>query len=278
VIYEWQLPFTLTCDGHTIDFNEVDGGGDAVYPRYQLAVELCDVGWDTRVTKDNIPADNGSLLRKRYATGVEAKLVVDMLETFDEPACGSTLTDMMDNLRLLLWRLLTVTDDSGRLTWTPTGHNSRILDAVKLLDLPRPQLIDNVRTRQEFTIDSPFPYAIDLTQTEQVINNTTGSIVMTGTADFKPVMRVYSFSAWNVLHNDLSALVSFDPGRVGAGGLSGTYIEVDFFKNTAFVDGSGADAMCGIEIEFNDFFPLVPGANSITTDVDARFLVNNAWA
>lgn len=278
MIYEWGKPMSLSCDGVTINFNEVDGGGDPVYPCYSLLPDGCDASWDPRVTKDNVPADHGSLLRKRYATGTEVRLTVEPWEGFDEPACGDLLTTMMDDLRKLLWRLLTVTDDSGRFTFTPSGKPTRIIDAVKLLELPRPTRVDNVRLQQEFTIDSPFPYAVDLTQTTQTINNTTATVVMSGTADFKPVMKVFSFSAWTVVHNGLGVVVSFDPTRPGAGALAGSYIEIDFFRNTAFVDGNGADAMCGIEIELSDFFPLPPGNNSITTDANVQFLLNNAWA
>lgn len=274
MIYEWDVPFTLTSNYGTLEINEA---GDS-WPKFLLAAEACDAGWDPRVTKDNIPAASGSILRKRYATGAEVTLAIEPWENEDTPACGSLATTMMDELRGHLWALLHDTDDSGRLSFVPEGKDARMLDDCRLLEIPRAQLIDNIRTRQAFTLDSPFPYLIDLTQTAPEINSTTDTLTNGGTADFWPVLKVYDLTSWTVTHNDLGVSLSFDDSRPGAGSLTGTYIEIDMFRNTAFVDGDQADAMPGIVIETSDFFPLSPGANSITTDASVTFLLNDAWA
>lgn len=281
MIYDWDVEFELRAVAGTIVLNEA---GDT-WPKYGLVADRCTAGWDTRVGKANVPAQSGSILRRRFKTGTEVSLVVEPWEDDGQPACGRLLTEMMDDLRLVLDSLLLDTSGYGRLTFTPTGLAARIFDAAMLLDIPRASITDKIRTEQPFTLDSPFPYLMSLTQrVESVFAGTGGTEVSNhGTADFWPVLKVYGpFSEFLINHEDLGMIIVYDDSFPGAPTISsGEYIEIDTFRNTAFVDGDQADAWPGIDVELSDFFPIVPtatGGNTIVSDVDVDFLINDSWA
>lgn len=282
MIHEFNAPMTLRTAAGTITFNDVDGFGDPVFPRWSLAVDACKAGWQTRFTQDNMPGGDGSLLGKGFATGIELQMAAEPWEAFEQPACGALLTEMMDELRGHLWSLLKDTTEVGRLTYTPEGLANRMVDALQLsADIDEiAGTLDNVRSRLSWRLDSPFPYIMREEQTLEVIDTTTDVISMIGTAWFMPVVKVYGpFSTFSISHDGLDVVVLYDDSRNGAPTIGGgDYLEIDFFRNTAFKNGDGADGMPGIVLESSDFFPLLPGANTITTDCDARFLVNQAWA
>jgi hypothetical protein len=274
----------LTTPYGTLKINEEDGMGQAVWPRWQPVPNSSSVGWQSRLTRSEVPAADGSILGKGFASGVEAVLALERWDTQEQPTCGADLTTAMDTLRGHLYALLKDTQGASRLTWTPTGKNTRMIDDIQLGPIDNPKIIDNVRAQQGFTLDSPFPYSMDENQTLDVINNTTGAIVMTGTAWFMPVIKVYGpFTGGDfvITHNGLGVSISYDNARPGAPTIAGgEYLEIDTFRNVATKFAAGpvlSDAMAGIVLESSDFFPLVPGSNSITTNADARFLVNQAY-
>lgn len=282
MIYEWDGPFLLTTPFGFLDINEEDGSGNPVFPRYQWAPVSCSVGWQSRLTRSEVPAADGSILGKGFASGVEAQLVLEPWETAEQPACGALLTEMMDELRGHLFALLKDTQGVGRMTWTPTGYNTRMIDDIQLGPIDNPKIIDNVRTQQEFTLDSPFPYTMQELQQEEIINNTTGAIGMSGTAWFMPVIKVYGpFSTFSISHDDLGVVIEYDDSLPGAPTIGANdYLEIDTFRNVATKVAPGpvlSDGIAGIYLNSSDFFPLVPGLNNITTDCDARFLVNQAY-
>lgn len=283
MIYEWDVPMLLTTPYGALKINEVDGLG-AVWPRWQPVPGASACGWQSRLTRSDVPAADGSILGKGFASGMEAVLALEPWEAFEQPACGELLTEMMDTLRGHLYALLKDTAGVGRLTWTPTGLATRMIDDIQLGPIEHPKIVDNVRTQQVFTLDSPFPYAMVENQQEITINNTTTSIVMTGTGWFMPVIKVngaITGGMFTITHNDLGVSISYNAARPGAPAIgAGTYLEIDTFRNVATKVAAGpvlTDGMAGIELNTSDFFPLIPGANSITTDADVDFLVNQAY-
>lgn len=280
MIHEWGVPFTLLTPYGTLLINQVDGLGNAVFPRYMLVPADCSAGWQSRVVRNDVPGGDGSILGKGFASGVETVLAIEPWEEEDQPACDELLTDMMDELRGHVWATLKDVNGASRLMWTPTGKPVRMVDDVQLGPIEPQKIIDNVRTRLTFTLDSPFPYTMLLTQTEEVIDTTSAVITMTGTAWFMPVLKVYGpFTTFAITHDDLDVTIQYDDARPGAPTIGGgDYLEIDSFRNTAFKNGNGADGMPGINLTTSDFFPLLPGANNITTDVEAHFLVNQAYA
>jgi hypothetical protein len=57
-------------------------------------------------------------------------------------------------------------------------------------------------------------------------------------------------------------------------------VEFDFFRNTAYLNGAGANRKASIDIELSDFWLLEAGvANTIEiTGADADLLLNHAYA
>lgn len=250
----------------------------------------CSVGAALRVTKDNIPQASGAIMhRPRLQAETLMTLGVEFWKDRENPACDSQLVDMNDLLFAHLNALLDA--DGGRVQWTPSSHGTRILDEV-LWAVATSAFIEGAVRGYTFGIDSPFPYAITLSQAETVIaSGATVTLTNAGTAPFYPVVKVApsssvaasSFSIQNlsVLDDDGNPFqLVYDstlPGAVAIG--VGDYVEFDFFRNTAYLNGSGANRKAGIDITLSDFFPLNPGANLITvTGADATFLTNDAWA
>lgn len=271
LIADWDVPFTLVTSFGTLLINQGD------YPRFKLEPARCQARWGVRSQKSHVPQGDGSLLRRRFATGAEVRLVIEPWEQYEQPACGSTRQDMMDTLAGHARAMLR---EDARLTWVPEGQTTRMLDDARLLEVEPPDLLDGIRVQFTMTLDSPFPYVMDEAQTVQTIDTTTADIVMDGTADFWPVVQVHgAFTAFTITHNDLGVSLSYDetlPNAPNIGG--GQYIEIDMFRNTAYKNGDQDNCKPGIVLPGSDFFPLFPGTNSITTDADVDFLLNNAWA
>lgn len=285
---EWStIPFQIDSPYGTLTFND-DSNPVGLF---LLDDKKCSVGAALRITKDDIPQASGAILhRPRLQAETLMSLGVEFWADRTNVACGSQLVDMSD---LLLAHLNALLDaDGGRAQWTPSGHPTRILDDV-LWEAAAVPFIEGDATRgYTFALDSPFPYAIDLSQVTTVIAaGATATITNGGSAPFYPVVKVAppgsaplsSFSITNasVLDPDGNPFtLVYDASLPGGASIAaGHYVEFDFFRDTAYLDGSGANRKGGIDITVSDFFPLKPGANVITViGGDATFLTNDAWA
>lgn len=249
-----------------------------------------------RVTQDNISQADGSVLHPRWKTGMVATMRVafHIAEGGDGvsdyvPACGADLREMDDELALHLNALRQLTTTTQRLLWTPAGYGQqRMLDQVQVLSWPDPSY-DGDEASQTFALETPFPYAEDATEQSQVIAaGTSGAaIVNVGNAAFSPVVRVTGpFLGFTLVnHTDLDPLgvpleVLYDSTRPGALAVAGGHFaEIDFFRGTIYLDGSGVSLIAGIDPTLSDFWHLVPGSNTITiSGAGATILWNNAWA
>lgn len=291
MIYNFDVPFTLVTpySATPLKINEVDGMGFPVWPRYGFVVADCNASWQSRVYRNDVPAADGSILGKGFATGVELNLAIEPWEGQEQPACGALRTEMMDRLRGHLYALLKDTAGASRLSFdvpddtiAVTALDIRMVDDIQLGPIQPPKVVDGVRIRQDFTLDSPFPYVMRENQQVVPVNATTAPIVMVGTAWFMPVIKIYgAFTTALVTHNGLGVSIGYDGTRIGAPAIgAGEYLEIDTFRNVA-TKVAGAvltDAMAGITLTQSDFFPLLPGSNSITTTRSTDFLVNQAWA
>jgi hypothetical protein len=273
MVADWDVEYTLTTPYGTLILNrEAD-----IWPKWVVIATECAAGWQTRVTKANVPQRSGSTLRRRFATGAEVTLVFEAWETVEQPACDATLVEMVEELRGHLWAMLTDSQGASRLVFQQPGVAARMFDDVQLLTEAKHSVIDNVRHRVTFTLDTPFPYAMDETQDTVTVDTTTAVVTNNGNVDFWPVIKVYGpFTDFVISNDDLGVAIIYDETLPGAPNISGVqYIEIDCFRDTAYVDGDQANAMPGIVMLSTDFFPLQPGANTITTDVEAEFLVNH---
>lgn len=279
-IADWSVPFELTSalySASTLPLNQqIPGGGI-----YLLRPDGCFLRTSVRSTKEDVPQADGSILHTRYLTGMEMQLTVQLWETDDEAACGSLLQTMLDDIMGYLRALLNAGDNEGRISWTPTGQTNRMLDDVRLLSYPEETLSAGGIYELGFTIDTRFPYSMELTET-QVVLDASEVVANVGNTDTYPVIRLDGPFTVALLDNTTTGKVwRYDSSRLGAAAVDvGDYIEIDMFRNTVFLNGNQDNMMAGVDPEVSTFFPLAPGNNTITLAGPASGLakVNGAWA
>lgn len=271
---DWTAAFTLTTTAGNLDL--FDGSTiDGLVP----IPEQCDVGADLRVNTENLPQGDGSLFHRRYKRGMVMRYTAGLYDG-GAIATGSARSDALDDLRL---HLNALQNGDGRIVWAiPGGGGDRMLDRIRLLE--RVQYQGGLLKTISFVVESPFPYA--LTEAEQEISTLEDGVPATitngGSADTYPVWKLNGPTSGTVtIENTTTGLqiVYSDslPGAVAIGG--GDYVEIDTFRNTAYLNGDEANRKPGIDLLLSDFFPLVPGDNEITvTGATCDALVNDAWA
>ena len=117
------------------------------------------------------------------------------------------------------------------------------------------------------------------------VNGTT-NVQNDGNVEFWPVIKVHagggSVSAFQI-EDDHGHLIDFDSQYNGVPVPSGGYAEIDTFRGTIFANGDGADLSGALVAVTSEFFPILPGANSISAIgsggfTNAEFLMNDAFA
>lgn len=236
----------------------------------------CSFDITVRSTKANVPQSDGSILHHRFLTGAEMGLSVQLWdENTGLPACDAVLATMLDQLSGAFRSLLNAGDNEGRLAWAVAGGQERMLDDVRLLVYPA--YTNPVGTQGVVTarIDSQYPYAQDLGQTTTHIADG-GTVVInnTGSAAYFPVFKVSKAGGTSsfFLYNDTTGEHIFYSGTTIP---NGSYAEIDTFRNTIFMNGSGADLLDSVDVTVTLFPNLIPGNNSIRI-VDAD--VDVLWA
>ena len=277
-ILEWTVPFTIQSSRGTLTLND-----DAnVLGTYLIQQEGCEALRDLRVVVDPIPQADGQINHQRFTTGYEVQLLVSLWENGREkPACDEQARVMAEELML---HLNTMLNDDGRLFWTPTGlGDQRLLDSARLASIGPWTLAQPGIPQITFRLDSPFPYVYDFTQvTTSLIDGVPQVVNNLGNVDFYPVAKVYGSTTLFTLRNDtLNQELIYDDSLPGAPTIGpGDYMEFDFFRNTAFLNGTGADGKPGIYMELSDFWPI-QGGTSNTLDItgaDADILWNHSYA
>jgi hypothetical protein len=252
-----------------------------------------------RVTQDNVSQMSGSVLHPRYKTGLVATVTVEMqvrqggVGSADfVPACGGDLRVMHEALVKALTSIESETQNDQRFIWTPTpvprtgpALSRRMMEFVQVLTWADPAFT-TPETKMAFALETPLPYAIDLTQQTVSLSPGTTIVTNTGTAPFWPVLQVQGpFSTFTLTNaddvdafgNPLSLVYdSTLPGAMNV--LAGHYAEIDTFRGTIFLDGNSSDLTAGLDPTLSDFWQLNPGANHITVDTQTTMLWNPAWA
>lgn len=251
---EWaEIPFTLTSPYGDLVLNDTAG------LRFVLIPSGCDMGAPLRVTKDNVPQGNGSILHRRFEEGYQCSLTL-MFWRDKKPACGDDLVIMLDELNKHVRGLLNAGDNQGRLSWLPSGLAAyRMLDDIRLLERLQVQAPSDGRgTVASFSVDTAYPYAQDLTQQSTALNAT---ITNTGTVAYWPVVKVFGpTSAFTLTNVTTGELIDYSGTNIPA--LS--WVEIDMFRNTMYLNGSGANLISSLNMLTSDFFPLDVGANALT--------------
>lgn len=272
-IVEWHVPFSIVSQFGTLTLNAASGD------RYLLAPDSCSSGAELRVQIDNIPTGDGGIVHDVYSSYYIATLAMQ-LRVDDAPACGEDLNRMFQTLTR---HLLGMRREVGRLYWTPTGYAQRLLDNVILTARPTHTLEGELLSLVSFTVASPFPYAITAAQTTTtILDGASATLVNDGDTDTYPVVKVYGPTAEFYITNITTGMLlhynSSLPGAVAIG--PGDYVELDFFRDTAYLNGSGANRKPGINVIESDFFPITPeptGNQISLAGASADILWNQAW-
>lgn len=283
---EFDVAQSLITPYATIPLNQPDGTTGYLFQvqdDYKIVPSL-------RVTQDAMSQRDGSVLHPRFKTGLVASFSLEYLigvagSLDTQPACDSDLRTMHEMLTGALNSIRDLGPTNQRLSWSPSGAGDRMLDFIQALAWTEPSIVDGV-TRVALSVESPFPYAIDVTQTETDISDGAGPTTLTndGTADFYPVMKVLGpTTAFTITNTTTGLAVVYDSTRPGAAAISsGDYAEIDFFRGTIFLNGSSSDLIAGLDPTSTDLFPLVyegGGVNDIEiTGADVQILWNRAWS
>ena len=245
------------------------------------------------MTTNPIPQADGVLHHRRFADGTEIELAVALWETPNDIACGETRRTMHE---MLVAHLDAILNGPGRLYWQPSGYGDlRMLESARWLE-PIEVSYESGVPICTFTIDSPFPYVMDVTERRDDPEGSPGLLIPSGTgtitlptysAAFWPVIKVYPDAlAWSIINTSVTdeygdqLLIYFDGARApGSGNIPNPhYAEIDTFRETIYYDGNQANLKPYIDPEATDYFYLKPGANVIeANNCDALFLINNAW-
>lgn len=289
MILEWDNPWELVSPAGTLLFNQPMSIGTTPLGYYVLDRTRCSAGAARRVTRTNLPQADGEITHRKFKSGQVIELNVQFWQTIGEgavPAKGGTLREMGDLLDL---HLNAIENADGRLMWEPTSWPSsgpvlseRMVDKIRSLgpsgqgdsgfvSVIVEQDAESPLVVATFALLSPLPYSMDVTQT--TTHMTSGATLTNGgTTDFFPVMQVHGPASSFVITNNsvtdeagnVLSLVYDDtlPGAVAIG--SGHYVEIDFFRQTMFLDGHFTNLLAGLDVTLSDFFPLAPGDNVLT--------------
>lgn len=296
-ITDWSVAFNLTSTVYTDDpepgteapnplpINQTFAlrGGEKVI--YRLRPDACSMTNTVRETKDFIPQADGAILHRRYAAGMEMQLTIQMWMLGDDIACDTVLQEMIDTLNGYLYGLLNAGDDEGRISWTPAGLSVRMLDDIRLLSYPVESQQAGAPYEVAVTLDCALPYAENLTQLSPAL---AGTIVNLGNRPTFPTYQIYGpFTKFVLTNTTTGDVFQYDSTQPGAAAVTAPhYIEINTFRNTMYLDGSGANMKPGLVMVNSDFQPSVPGNNVMTLtytgggagNANSKALVNAAWA
>lgn len=295
---DWDIAYDLNTPQGTFQFNQATTSpftSDGNY-LYLLDHEKCSATpGPLRLTIDPIPQADGSIIPPSFKSGYQLRLSVQLwVQDGDgadarSPACCADKQVMWDTLLMHMNALMnpSVADLYGgnaRLLWTPCDYvDGRLLDHIRLTEWPTVADEGNVSV-VTLTLGTEFPYSIDAVENQNYLDWVAfngGSSVM------YPVFRVFATGApvgsFTITNMTTGESISYDEGYPGANFIpAGQFVEINTFRNTVYLNGSGANYKPGINVAASDFFPLQLGENDITftSDIGGSCLMlwQNAWA
>lgn len=275
---EWDIPFTVETPFGNLLLNQDLGGGREFKVNGESSVARRAI----RATSDPIPQGDGETFHDRYANGYEMQFAVQLWQATDQAACDVILAAMRDELYGYLWALLRPVDDGGRINWTPSGQDPRLLDAVRLLELRDPGIGEETGAIEiTFILDSPFPYAISLEERETALSGTV-TLANDGNVDFYPVFHVHgATSGFTITDNETGFQYVYDASLPGAQAIgAGDYGEIDMFRGgIIYLDGDEDNLKAGVDVLESDILTVQPGGSSYSiSGASANVLMHDAWA
>jgi hypothetical protein len=288
---DWTVPFTLTSTPYTstllsLNTPTVLASGDSSI--FYLRPDGCQLNATVRQTKDNVPQADGSILHRRFMTGMEMNLVVQMWQDNDKIACDSLLEEMLDLFMGYAYGLLNAGDNEGRISWAPTfgssvSSTSRMLEDIRLLSYPVETQQPGSPYEVALTVDSVWPYAADLTQLSPSLSGGSGTVLNLGNRPTYPVWKIYGpYDAFVLTDTSVTpnAIIRWDQTLPGAGAAltNAEYIEIDTFRNSVTKVAAGpvlSNVAAGIDMTASEFFTISPGSHSITVSYTSGNATNN---
>lgn len=274
---DWACPFTIESDYGDLDLNQTDAQGRKfrINPKKSVARR------GVRANNDNVPQDDGEIFHRRFATGSEMELVIQLWLGDNECACDDHLVEMYDQIRGVAWGLLNPVDDGGRVRWTPSGQSERMMIAARLAALSDPEEDEKGCTEIRLTIDTPFPYAISAAENVVAMSGTV-TLPNAGNAVFYPVFKVDGATgAWAITDNETGKIYLYDASRPGGQAIGGgDYAEIDMFRGgLIYLNGDQDNLKPNIDVEASDVLTVQPGGSSYTiTGATGVALMHDAWA
>lgn len=266
-ISDWDCPARLITPQGTIFFNNL-AQNEGFYVQVK---EGCDGGADTRATRYPVPQSGGAILNRGFDDGYLLKLAITYWVDNENPACETSDPTLAEVDDFLMLHLRSILNGGGRYIFQPVGETERLLDELSVVERAV-VTVENGLTGVQFTLASPFPYTIEFNQSLTTIDAGSPSAVLnnTGTAPFFPVFKVFGpADNWTLENTSTGLMIVYDSDLPGAVTIApGDYIEIDTFRNTAYLNGTGASRKAGIDIIQSDFWPLEVGNNTVTIQGD----------
>lgn len=265
-IAEWENIYSLITPEGTLLLND-ETNPDGVFRTPKDGAES---GTDVRSSGDPVPQGFGTIWHRGFANGYVIVLPVQywvMQGTASIPACETTspTAQAMDDTLMRHYR--SILAGGGRLFYNPAGMPTRLAD--DLFAIAKAPLVEEAgNTHTVITFGSELPYLIDFDQilTTLTSGSPSATLTNTGTAPFYPVFKVYGpFDYFELSNTTTDMQIVYDDSLPGADAISGgDYIEIDTFRNTVYLNGSGDTRKAGIYIPTSDFWTLEVGDNDVT--------------
>jgi hypothetical protein len=290
---DWTVPFDLTSQVYSSVLLPINQSAAAIFGEpayYFLRPDGCSLVNTVRQTKDNVPQSNGSILHRRWVQGLEMTLAIQLWKDADTIACDGLEQEMLDTLMGYAYGLLNAIDNQGRIQWNPgNGNEERMLDNLRLLSFPAETRSAGTPLEITFTLDTQYPYQEALTQRLVNLPNTVPVVINnTGNVPTYPVIQVNRVNgvtnatpvSGTIIIQTATEDFFWTSSLTGSQLIPGSsYAEIDMFGNTMYMNGNGANLSPGIDFINSQFFPLMPGVNTVTMfGGTADVLWNPAWA
>lgn len=261
-MYEHSVPAVLETALGNLTFNPTSGDG--------LYLEDLIGTVRTRSRTLDLPQSDGAYIPRAFESGY----LLTARGWVRAEAGVSTRRSLIDSL---IGKVVSTKRADGRFRFQPSGYSDeRMLDDVRLVE--RPRIAGGYRKSFEFTLQSPYPYTIDKTQTVTSISaGGSATITNDGDAASWPVLQVAAAGSWTIENSTLGLRIEWD-GSIASLSYTG-YAEWTPFRNTLYQNGDGQNLQGGIVRATSRRWWLAPGDNVITaTGAAVDILWNHAWA